>query len=297
MKLINTLKATSKMLLMTLAGFLSLSATIAVAQNDRFANVTIDTIPVAGPVSMLTGSGGNIGVSAGADGILIVDDQYASLAGRIKNALAELGSNSPQFVLNTHFHGDHTGGNVEFGTDSLIVAHTNVRGRMQSNSAPAEALPMVTYDDRISIHFNGEDIALIHLPSGHTDTDSVVMFSASNVIHMGDLFFNGSFPFVDLNNGGSLQGYLDNVQTALSWIEDDTDVIPGHGPLATKADLQRFYDVVKETSDTILSMKSREMSLERAVETGLGSEYESWGQGFISEERWIGTVYAADDAQ
>lgn len=263
----------------------------AVSAQDQFANVSIETVPVAGNVSMLVGSGGNIGVSAGADGILIVDDQYAPLADRIRAALAELGSDVPSFVLNTHFHGDHTGGNAEFGTDSLIVAHENVRVRLQAGDAPASALPVVTYDDDVTIHFNGEDITLIHMPRGHTDTDSVVWFEDSNVIHMGDHFFNGGFPFVDLASGGTVQGYLNNLELALSWISDDTAVIPGHGPLASKQDLLNFYNVVKDTSTAIRVMKSQRMTVEEIVAEGLDPMYESWGQGFINEQRWIETVF------
>jgi glyoxylase-like metal-dependent hydrolase (beta-lactamase superfamily II) len=258
---------------------------------DRFANVTIETVPVAGNISMLVGQGGNIGVSAGSDGILIIDDQFAPLADRIKAAIAALGSDTPEFVLNTHFHGDHTGGNGEFGGDSVIVAHENVRLRMAGGGQPAVALPVVTYDDDVSLHFNGEEITLIHMPAGHTDTDSVVMFTESNVIHMGDHFFNGGFPFVDLDSGGTVQGFISNLEKALSWIQDDTAVIPGHGPLATKTDLLNFYNVVRDTAIAIRVMKSQRMSAEEIVAEGLGAEYESWGQGFINEERWIQTVY------
>ena len=258
---------------------------------DRFANVTIETVPVAGNISMLVGQGGNIGVSAGSDGILIIDDQFAPLADRIKAAIAALGSDTPEFVLNTHFHGDHTGGNGEFGGDSVIVAHENVRLRMAGGGQPAVALPVVTYGDDVSLHFNGEEITLIHMPAGHTDTDSVVMFTESNVIHMGDHFFNGGFPFVDLDSGGTVQGFISNLEKALSWIQDDTAVIPGHGPLATKTDLLNFYNVVRDTAIAIRVMKSQRMSAEEIVAEGLGAEYESWGQGFINEERWIQTVY------
>lgn len=240
---------------------------------------------------MLVGQGGNIGVSAGADGILIVDDQYAPLADRIRSALAELGSDVPRFVLNTHFHGDHTGSNADFGTDSLIVAHENVRVRLASGDAPAPALPVVTFDDDVTIHFNGEDITLIHMPRGHTDTDSVVMFADSNVIHMGDHFFNGGFPFIDLANGGTVQGYISNLERALSWIAEDTAVIPGHGPLATKADLLDFYNVVRDTVTDIRVMKSQRMSREEIVAAGLDPRYQRWGQGFINEQRWIETVF------
>lgn len=265
--------------------------TSSVLAQDQFANVEIETIPVAGNISMLVGQGGNIGVSAGADGILIVDDQYAPLADRIRAALADLGSDTPRFVLNTHFHGDHTGGNADFGMESLIVAHENVRVRLDSGNAPAQALPVVTYDDDITIHFNGEDITLIHMPSGHTDTDSVVLFEDSGVIHMGDHFFNGAFPFVDLASGGTVQGYLSNLEKILSWIDDDTQIIPGHGPLASKADLLNFYNVVRETSMDIRIKKSQRMSREEIVAEGLDPSLESWGQGFISEQRWIETVF------
>ena len=269
---------------------LSLLAFSSAAQN-QFENVTIDTVSVAGNISMLIGQGGNIGVSAGSDGILIIDDQFAPLAGRIKTAIEALGSDVPKFLLNTHFHGDHTGGNIEFGAESVIVAHENVRMRMAAGDQPAVALPVVTFDDDVTIHFNGEDVILIHMPNGHTDTDSVVMFSESNVIHMGDHFFNGGFPFVDLANGGTVQGYLSNLERALSWIGDDTAVIPGHGPLATKSDLLNFYNVVKDTSTAIRVMKSQRMNKEETVAEGLGDEYDSWGQGFINEQRWIETVF------
>ena len=263
----------------------------AVAQADRFASVTIETVPVTGGISMLIGSGGNIGVSAGADGILIIDDQYAPLAAKIKTALAALGSDTPKFLLNTHFHGDHTGGNADFGAGSIIVAHENVRGRLVTGDSPVVALPVVTFDDDVTLHFNGEDITLIHMPAGHTDTDSVVLFEGSNVIHMGDHFFNGGFPFVDLASGGTVQGYLSNLEKVLSWIAEDTAVIPGHGPLGTKADLLNFYNVIKDTSTEIRVKKSQRMSKEEIVAAGLGEQYQSWGQGFINEGRWIETVF------
>jgi glyoxylase-like metal-dependent hydrolase (beta-lactamase superfamily II) len=240
---------------------------------------------------MLIGSGGNIGVSAGNDGILIIDDQYAPLATKIKAALAALGSDTPKFLLNTHFHGDHTGSNADFGAASIIVAHENVRSRLVAEDSPALALPVVTFDDNVTLHFNGEDITLIHMPNGHTDTDSVVMFEGSNVVHMGDHFFNGAFPFIDLANGGTVQGYLRNLEKALSWIADDTAVIPGHGPLGDKDALLSFYNVVKDTSIAIRVKKSQRMSKEEIVAAGLGDEYASWGQGFINEQRWIETVF------
>lgn len=266
-------------------------APLASAQQD-FSNVTIETVEVAGNVSMLVGQGGNIGVSAGDDGVLIIDDQFAPLADRIRAAINEIGgSDVPQFVLNTHFHGDHTGGNAEFGADSVIIAHENVRMRLADGDAPAVALPVVTYDDDVSLHFNGEEITLIHMPNGHTDTDSVVMFADSNVIHMGDHYFNGRWPFVDLDNGGTVQGLLRNIELALSWIDDDTAVIPGHGPLATRADLENYYGVVRDAVTDIRVRRSQGQSVEEVISAGLGDDLQSWGEGFISEERWIQTVF------
>ena len=244
-------------------------AASALAQDDRFASVTIETVPVTGNISMLIGSGGNIGVSTGSDGLLIIDDQYGPLAAKIRAALSQLRSDTPKFLLNTHFHGDHTGGNADFGVASIIIAHENVRGRLMAGGSPGSALPVITFDEDVTVHFNGENITLIHMPRGHTDTDSVVMFEESNVIHMGDHFFNGGFPFVDLASGGTVQGYISNLEKALSWIDDDTSVIPGHGPLGTKADLLAFYNVVKDTSTTIRVMKSQQMSAEEAVAEGL----------------------------
>jgi len=276
----------SRLVLLTLLPGLS-----AFAQDDRFANVTIETVPVQGGIAMLVGSGGNIGVSAGEDGILIIDDQYGPLAGRIRNALAALGTDTPRFILNTHFHGDHTGSNADFGATGVIVAHENVRSRLQAMNSATVALPVVTYDDDVTLHFNGEDITLIHMPAGHTDTDSVVLFTESNVIHMGDHFFNGAFPFIDLANGGTVQGYLFNLEKALSWIEEDTRVIPGHGPLGSKADLLAFYNVIKDTSTHIRVRKSLGLAKEEIVAEGLDPSLASWGAGFISEQRWIETVF------
>ena len=264
-------------------------AASALAQDDRFAAVTIETVPVTGNISMLIGSGGNIGVSTGADGLLIIDDQYEPLAAKIRVALSQQGSDTPKFLLNTHFHGDHTGGNADFGAASIIIAHENVRGRLVAGDSPDSAVPVNTFDDDVTVHFNGENITLIHMPRGHTDTDSVVMFEDSNVIHMGDHFFNGGFPFVDLASGGIVEGYTSNFEKALSWIDDDTSVIPGHGPLGTKADLLAFYNIVKDTSTTIRVMKSQQ----ETVAEGLGDEYELRGQGFINQQRWIETVFAS----
>lgn len=217
-----------------------LAAGVAIVQAQDEA---ITPVHVAGNIHMLEGSGGNIGVSAGEDGILIVDDKFEKDEPRVRELLKGINPGPLKFVLNTHFHGDHTGGNAAFGKEAVIIAHENVRGRL-STDKPKEALPVVTYEDKVSVHFNGEEIELIHLPAGHTDTDSVVYFRGSNVVHMGDLFFSGRFPFIDLENGGTVEGYLANVAKVLETLPDDVKIIPGHGPLSSKADLQKFHTMI-----------------------------------------------------
>lgn len=261
---------------------------------DRFANVEIETAQVSGNVYVLYGAGGNIGVLKGADGILIVDDQYAPLAARIKTALAALGDDVPTYVLNTHYHGDHTGGNPSFGKDSIIVAHDNVRVRLLgTDDFPAQGLPAITYSSEASLHFNGEDIRLIHMPSGHTDGDTIVFFKGSRVVHMGDHFFRDRFPFVDINAGGSVQGLIGNIKLALDLIADDTPIIPGHGLLAEKSDLVRYYDMLIETTDKVNQALTEGKTADEIVDAGLGEQWNTWGAGFINEERWIRTIVAS----
>lgn len=274
--------------LLTLAGLMLADAAHA---DDRFANVTIERIDAAGSVSVLKGSGGHIGVSAGPDGLLIVDDQYLPLAGRIKEALAELGDESPTWILNTHYHGDHTGGNPAFA-DSIIMAHDNVRLRLVDGDMPEEGLPVVTYSDEASIFFNGEEIRLVHMPEGHTDGDTIVFFTGSDVVHMGDHFFHDLFPFVDLGGGGTVAGFTRNIESVLSRITDDTTIIAGHGdPIATRADLQRTHDMLVETTAAVTDMIAEGLTIEQAVSQGLGDKWSSWSWGFINEERWIRTLY------
>ena len=236
-----------------------LSALITVsslAQPQDFSKVQMKVIKVAGTVYMLTGAGGNIGVSVGDDGIVIVDDQYAPLAPKIKEALKAISDKPVKFIINTHYHGDHTGGNEIFGREGTIIAHDNARKRLESGSkalgretppAPKGALPVVTFNDRATIHVNGEDIRIIHLPHGHTDGDAMVEFSKSNVVHMGDDFFNGNFPFIDRENGGSIKGLIANLDAVLAKMDDGAKVIPGHGPLGDKPQLQEFVNALKGT--------------------------------------------------
>ena len=263
----------------------------AAAQRD-FSKVEIKTTHVSENVYMLEGRGGNIGVSVGADGILIVDDQFAPLAEKIRAALKKLGEGKLKFVLNTHFHGDHVGGNPEFGREASIIAHANVRKRLRAGDSPMvkEGLPVITFDDALSVHFNGEEIRAIHFPSGHTDTDSVIFFTQSNVVHMGDHFFNGRFPFVDLKRGGDVAGYTKNVGEVLKELPPDAKIIPGHGALATLDDLKAFHAMLAETTEFVKKRLDEGKSLEQIRNEGLPDKWDGWGEGFISEDRWIAAI-------
>jgi glyoxylase-like metal-dependent hydrolase (beta-lactamase superfamily II) len=254
-------------------------------QADRFANVEITATPVSGSVYMLMGAGGNIGASVGADGTLIVDDQYAPLADRIQTALNGLGGGKPKLVLNTHFHGDHTGSNAHFGNDGTIIAHDNVRIRLLSTPEIGRAaLPLVTFEDRLTVHFNDEEIQIIHLPAGHTDGDSAVWFKTANVIHMGDQLFTGRFPFIDQASGGTVTGYVENLAAVLAMIPEDTQVIPGHGPLSGTDAIQAAIDMIRATRTTVKNALDAGQS---ADQISLGDEWAEHGTGFINHERWI----------
>ncbi len=264
--------------------------------------VVIEAHPVVGNIYMLTGSGGNIGVSVGDDGILIVDDQYAPLADKIKAALRGLHAGPLKFVLNTHFHGDHVGGNPIFGLEATIIAHTNVRKRVSTprqrgvQTIPAMAedgWPVITYDEAVSIHFNGEEIRLVHIPDGHTDNDSYVYFTGSDVIHMGDTFFNGRFPFVDLRSGGTVAGLERNIGRVLSMIGPDTRVIPGHGDLGDRAALQTYHDMLVATIESVRAMMAEGKTLDEIKAAGLPEKWAGYASDFVPEARWIETIYAS----
>ncbi|MGI9106061.1 MAG: MBL fold metallo-hydrolase [Pyrinomonadaceae bacterium] len=275
------------------------AADTARAQGD-LSGVQIKATPVAGNIYMLEGAGGNIGVSAGADGILIVDDQFAPLADKIRAALKRLNPGQLRFVLNTHYHGDHTGGNAVFGKESTIIAHDNVRRRLSSElnllgekvpPAPKEALPVITYNQSVSIHFNGEEIRVRHFPRGHTDGDSVIFFTKSNVVHLGDHFFVGRFPFIDLDHGGSVAGMTQNISDLVAELPADAKLIPGHGPLSTHDDLKLYRRMLVETSAIIRKEMHAGKTLEQIKAAGLPDEWKTWGTGFIKTDRWIETVY------
>src|SRR4051812_27423091 len=223
----------------------------AVAQEQDFSKIQSRITKVAGNIYMIDGTGGfaggNIGVSVGDDGILIVDDQYAPLADKIQAALKGITDKPVRFIINTHWHGDHTGSNAYFAKQGTIIAQENVRERLKNGGkvlgndikpAAKDVLPIITFNDRASVHLNGEDIRAIHFPHGHTDGDSVIFFTQSNIIHMGDDFVTYGFPFIDLESGGSAAGMISACEKVLSTVQPDVKVIPGHGPLSTVADLK-----------------------------------------------------------
>jgi cyclase len=282
-----------KVILLCLLALYPLTAS---AQRN-FDNVEIKATKVAGSVYMLTGAGGNIGVSVGDDGIVIVDDQFAPLAPKIREALRGITTKPFRFVVNTHFHGDHTGGNTVFGREAPIVAHENVRKRLRTGSgqtppAPAEALPIITFDANMMIHLNGEDIRASHFPHGHTDGDSVIYFTQSNVVHMGDHFFNGMFPFIDLASGGTVRGLIANVEYVLATLPPDAKIIPGHGPLGDKAALQRYVDMLHGTSAAVRQAIAAGKTVEQAKADKILAEWQSFNWQFISTEAFIETLYA-----
>ena len=272
---------------------LLLSSTHLVA-DDRFANVQMKATHLAGSVHMIEGSGGNIGASVGEDGTLIVDDQYAPLADKIVAALGDLGGDRPKLVLNTHYHGDHTGSNPEFGRTGTIISHHNVRVRLLGqDDFDRSGLPIVTYGDQVSVHFNDEEIEVIHLPGGHTDGDSVVWFKTSNVIHLGDHYFNGMFPYVDIDAGGNVDGFIRNLETVVSMVPEDVQIIPGHGPLSDLARLQENIDVLKATSAIIRERLASGDGVQ-AIADQLDEDYPGWSWRFITSVRWVQTIEKND---
>jgi cyclase len=271
-------------------------------QAQDFSKVEIKATKVNGSVHMLQGAGGNIGASVGADGILIIDDQFAPLAEKIKAALKSLGEGKLKFVLNTHWHGDHTGGNMQFGPEAPIIAHDNVRRRLATEqkseffkrttpASPKEALPVITFDKSLSVHFNGEEIKVIHFPQGHTDGDSVIFFTTSNVVHMGDDFFVARFPFVDLESGGSVQGLIKNVGDIIPKLAADVKIIPGHGPISTVEDLKQYHHMLMTTTAIVQEKMKAGKTVEQIKAEGLPAEWASWGSGFIKTDAWLETIY------
>jgi glyoxylase-like metal-dependent hydrolase (beta-lactamase superfamily II) len=261
------------------------------AQED-FSKVEMKTSAVAGNVYVLMGSGGNIGVSAGADGLLIVDDEFMPLAPAIEAALAQINPGKLKFVLNTHFHGDHTGANAHFGRQAPIIAHANVRKHLvRSATSVKESLPVVTFEDGLSVYLNGEEIRVVHVPNGHTDSDSIIYFTKSNVVHMGDQFFNGRFPNIDLGGGGDVRGYLRNVERAIETMPDGAKIIPGHGPVGAVEDLKKFREMLAGTTAWMENQIAAGKSEQQVKAEGLPAEWKDWDKPPMGQGRWIEILY------
>jgi len=278
-----------------------LLAVVPVPAQQDFSKVQIKVQKVSGSVYMLEGMGGNIGASVGEDGIVVVDDEYLPLAEKIEAALQGITDKPVKFVLNTHWHGDHTGGNPYFGEKAPIIAQENVRKRLASGGktrfgetkpAPKVALPVITFDEDVSVHLNGEDIRAIHIANGHTDGDSVIFFPQSKVVHMGDDFFNGGmFPFIDLDSGGSVQGMIAGGEKVLAEAPDDVKIIPGHGPLGTKDDLRKFVTMLKETSAAVQAGIKKHKTLDQLKKEKVLAKWDSYGQSFIKTDVFTEILY------
>jgi len=272
------------------------------AQRD-FSEVDIKATQVSKGIFMLEGSGGNIGLSVGEDGVVMIDNQFAGLSDKIKNAIAELSDHPVKYVLNTHWHGDHTGGNENFGNDgAIIIAHENVYKRLSTDqfnkafnrttkAAAKEAWPQITFEKDMSVRMNGEEVMLLHVHNAHTDGDAFVYFSESNVLHMGDCFFNERFPYIDLGSGGSIDGAIEAVEMALMIANNKTQIIPGHGFLASKMDLLKYFTMLKTMRSRVLDAMASGKSLDDMKAGGLDEGYEDWGDGFISTERFIDIIW------
>ena len=273
----------------------------AFAQQD-FSKVEIKPQVLAPGVAVLFGAGGNIGVSYGEDGTILVDDQFAPLTPKIQAAVAALGATPVKFLVNTHWHGDHSGGNENLGkAGAVIMAHDNVRVRMASDqktpfgevkASAKAALPVITYADGLKLHLNGEEVRVIHMPVGHTDGDSIIHWTKSNVIHMGDLFFFGmSYPFVDGSSGGNVRGLVVAADKVLEIADDNTKIIPGHGAVATKADLVKYREMVASIIVKVETAAKAGKTLDEIKAMRPADGYGVKADGFITADRFVETVY------
>ena len=291
-----------------LAGMMTAGQAAKAQQDTDFSKVQIKVTKVSGNIYMLEGEGGNIAASVGEDGIVIVDDQFAPLAEKIQAALKDLKiTDKPvRFVINTHYHGDHTGGNEPFAnTGSTVIAQDNVRKRLETGgtagngtslkmevkAAPKAALPVITFEHDVTVHLNGEDIRALHFPAGHTDGDAVIFFPKNNVVHMGDDFVRYGFPFIDVASGGSVQGMIDAMEKASALLPANVKVIPGHGALSNLDDVREFVKMLRETSAAVQKALNEHKTLEQMKQEKILEPWKKWSGGFIDSDKFIETLY------
>lgn len=294
--------------ILAISAMAMLGSRAASAQEPDFSKVQIKVGKVSGNIYMLEGAGGNIAASVGEDGIVIVDDQFAPLAEKIQAALKDLGVTTKpvRFVINTHYHGDHTGGNEPFNNaGATLIAHQNVRKRletggtagnggsikMEQKAASKNALPIITFEHDVTVHLNGEDIRALHFPSGHTDGDSIIFFPKNNVVHMGDDFVRYGFPFIDVASGGSVQGMIAATEKVASELPADVKVIPGHGALSNMDDVKAFTKMLKETSAVVEKALDNHKTLEQMKQEKILAPWEKFSGGFINSDAFIETLY------
>jgi glyoxylase-like metal-dependent hydrolase (beta-lactamase superfamily II) len=260
------------------------------AQDQNWDDVEIRSERVADGVHVIFGRGGNIGVSVGDDGVFLIDDQFAPLTDRILAAVAEITDQEVRFVINTHWHGDHTGGNENLGdAGAILVAHEAVRHRLSTEwlrerfgqepqtveAQPDAALPVITFTRDVTFHLNGDDLHAFHVPDAHTDGDAIIHFSGANVLHMGDTFFVGRYPFIDVSSGGSIQGLIAAADRVLEMANGNTRIIPGHGPVSSADDLEAYRDMLVRIRDGVAEAIAAGMTLEQTVAAGITDEYEN----------------------
>lgn len=268
--------------------------------------VTVTVVPVAAGVYMLQGLGGNIGLSVGKDDAFIIDDQYAPLSAKIKAAVATVTPKPVRFVVNTHWHFDHTGGNEAMaGSGAIIFAHENTRRRMSMEqfiqafnmkvpASPTAALPIITFSDTITFYTNDDTVRVFHVANAHTDGDAIILFRKANVIHMGDAFFNGRYPLIDLSSGGSLPGMIAAANTGLAMSNAETRFIPGHGPLATRTDLVRYRDMLVTVRDRVGGLIGQQRTLQQILATKPLADLDAiWGNGNIKPDQFLTIVYGS----
>jgi len=279
-----------KMLKLFLSLLFASALTTISAQND----VTIKTIPVSNNVYMLVGQGGNIGVSVGDDGVFVIDDQFAQLTPKILAAIKNLSDKSIQFVVNTHYHGDHTGGNANMEkAGAKIIAHDNVYKRLSEGKA-TEGLPVITFNDKLSVHMNGEQVLVFHVDNAHTDGDAMLYFTESNVLHTGDNYFHKRYPYIDVNSGGSIDGYIDAVKMALMVIDENTKIIPGHGDLSNKAEYAAFLEMLTKLRTNVQAeIDKGKTEAEVVANTAITKEYDdlNYSWNFITSEKIRRAIY------